>query len=248
MTDNLHGITHFSYSSASMFIADPARWYVSYVLKHREPSNPAMERGKAVEFGIEYLLKDEFAELPDAIELATKQFNAGTALGGNPEARDKERDNLPGMIEQGYGAIKHLGAPETCQEKIEVEFEGVHIPVIGYIDWAWPGLIIDCKSTTRCPSGISAPHRKQGALYRKAKGNNYGVQFLYATPKKFALHDLENDEQDLKELHRAFLCMQRLLGISRDPQEIAEYLCPNYDSFYWSNQQTREIGREAFGC
>jgi hypothetical protein len=241
-----HGIGHLSYSQASMFIADPARWLVSYVYKHREPSNAAMERGKAVEGGIESYLKDEFLGVEEACDQAIKLFNRGTMLISTKEAREKELANIPGMVAQGIEAVKPFGTPVTYQEKIEVMFDDVPVPVIGYIDWTYDGLIVDLKTTSRMPSAMSAPHRKQGALYRKAKGN-YAVKFVYVTPKKSAVYELDKDEQDLKELHRAFMCMGKLLGISNDPAELAGFLCPNYDSFYWSNSQTRQMGKEIFG-
>jgi len=241
-----HGVTHLSYSQASMFIADPARWLLSYVYKHREPSNAAMERGKAVETGVEHWLKEEFATLDDAIFEAEKAFNKATALLCTNEEREKELKNIAGMTTEAIDALKGHGEPDTYQEKIEVFFDDIPVPVIGYIDWTFTGKIVDLKTTTRMPAAMSAAHRKQGALYRKAKGN-YAVEFLYATPKKSEIYTLENDEQDLKELHRAFVCMGRLLGISNDREEIAALLCPNYDSFYWSNQQTRNKCREVFG-
>ena len=248
MTSNLEnmGCTHLSYSQGSMFIQDPARWWLSYVLGHREGSNAAMERGKAVEEGVEAWLKGEFVDVQDAIEVACSVFNRATALLCSNEAREKELTGIPGMVAWGIEAVRGLGTPIAYQEKIEVMLDDVPVPIIGYIDWTFDGLIIDLKTTKRMPSQISAAHRKQGALYRKAKGN-YGVQFLYATPKKSSMLILENDQQDLDELHRAFRAMEKLCGLSDDRAEIEALLCPNYDSFYWSNQQTREKGREVFG-
>lgn len=247
MPSNLEkfGVEHLSYSQGAMFIADPARWWLTYVLGHREPSNAAMERGKAVEFGVEHFLKNEFVDVDDAIDEAVKYFNRATALLVSNEERQKELVGIPGMVAWGIEAIRPLGVPIGYQEKIEITLDDVPVPVIGYIDWTFDGLIVDLKTTNRMPSKISSSHRKQGALYRAAKGN-YGVQFLYTTPKRSCFLELENDRQDLNELRRAFRAMEALCGLSDDRAEIEAILCPDFDSFYWSDQQTRNKGREVF--
>jgi hypothetical protein len=41
--------------------------------------------------------------------------------------------------------------------------------------------------------------------------------------------------------------IQRFLSLSKDRDELARLVCPNYDSFYWNNPITRGAGRDLFG-
>ena len=51
----------------------------------------------------------------------------------------------------------------------------------------------------RIPSEVSAPHKRQGAIYAKAKGMD--VKFLYVSPKKATVHDIEDIDEvtDIEE-------------------------------------------------
>ena len=48
-----HGIDHLSASSVNLFIAQPALWCASYLMKKRPPVGPAAHRGTAIECGVQ---------------------------------------------------------------------------------------------------------------------------------------------------------------------------------------------------
>ena len=242
-----HDIDHHSNSSLKKAINDMALWCMVYLPpRFREGTNAAMARGTATEFGVEVGLQGN--EFVDPSEEAVKKFNELTALGVDGEARDKERANIPAMVEQGLEALKDYGPPSQTQERIEIKLDGVQLPIMGYTDFTWDteGEVIDLKSTMRLPSAITAPDRRQGAIYKMAKGN-HSMKFLYVTPKKVGFYELENCQQDLEEVRQTAIRVERFLALSDDPEVLRSFVIPNYDSFYWNSPATREQGRKVFG-
>ena len=246
-------IKHFSHSSLDLARNDLGLWVLRYLFKVYDPGNAAMERGKAVEDGCYFA--HSAGEFDDPVEHAINIYNKATALGVSGEARDRERAFIGPMIEQ-YIALfkgklpaliemdgqKHPGA----QRKIEVEIPGCPIPCIGYTDFDFEDAVVDLKTTTRLPSAISAAHRRQGAIYKRAAGNR-SVDFLYLTPKKAARYQLENSDQDWLEVCETAHRLLRFLDKFETREELAAAVIPNFDTFYWSSASTREKAREVFG-
>ena len=216
-----------------------------YLFKIYDPTNAGMERGKAVEHGC--YIGHVGSEFDDPIEEAVRAFNKATALGVNGEARDRERANIPLMVQQYLDLFDgNLPTLEGFQRRIEVEVPGCPIPVIGYTDFDFEDVIVDLKTTTRLPSAISAAHRRQGAIYSRASGNR-GVDFIYLTPKKAARYQLENSDQDWLEVCQTAHRLLRFLDKFETREEVASVVIPNFDTFYWSSSSTREKAREVFG-
>lgn len=246
MTDvfEQHGIEHLSHSSIDCFRNEPGLWLMRYLLKHREGTNAAMSRGHAAELGIYTAIMTD----SNGHDEAESEFLKLTALGVEGVSREKERANLAAYVDNGVAALKEAGLSEVTdyQEKISIDLEGVKVPIIGFTDITFEGSVVDVKSTGRLPSAISPAHRRQGSIYQKAKGN-HAIQFLYTTPKKYGFYTLEDSEQDLNEVHNTALCIQRFLGISKDPMELVQFIAPNFDHFYWNNPSTRAKAKEIWG-
>jgi hypothetical protein len=239
------GLRHFSHSSLDLARNDLGLWVLRYLFKVYDPGNAAMERGKAVEHGC--YIGHTGSEFDDPIEEAVREFNKATALGVSGEARDRERANIPLMVQQYLDLFDgNLPTLEGFQRRIEVEVPGCPIPVIGYTDFDFEDVIVDLKTTTRLPSAISAAHRRQGAIYSRASGNR-GVDFIYLTPKKAARYQLENSDQDWLEVCETAHRLLRFLDKFETREEVAAVVIPNFDTFYWSSASTREKAREVFG-
>ena len=238
-------LRHFSHSSLDLARNDLGLWTMRYPFRIYDPTNAAMERGKAVEHGC--YVGHVGSEFDDPIEEAVREFNKATALGVNGEARDRERANIPLMVQQYLDLFdNNLPTLEGFQRRIEVEVPGCPIPVIGYTDFDFEDVIVDLKTTTRLPSAISAAHRRQGAIYSRASGNR-GVDFIYLTPKKAARYQLENSDQDWLEVCETAHRLLRFLNKFETREELAAAVIPNFDTFYWSSPSTREKAREVFG-
>ena len=248
MSDNpfkRFGIKHLSHSNLELARQEPALWVLRYLYKIYDPSNCAMERGKAVEHGCDIF--HHRSEFDDPAQEALDQFNKATALGFDGEAREKEAANVPSMVNQYIDLFE--GKPpivDAYQRRIEVEIPGIPVPVIGFTDFEFEDTIVDLKTTTRLPSAISAAHRRQGSIYSRASGNR-GVDFIYVTPKKAARYALEDADQAWSEVCGSAHSLMHALSRYETKEEIAKSVIPNYDSFYWNNPSTRESGRKIFG-
>ena len=133
------------------------------------------------------------------------------------------------------------------QHRVEITLPDVPVPVIGYQDFVWDGhgIVLDLKTQLRLASEISPAHARQGAVY--VAGTNRQMRFCYATPKKIAVYVLEDPEAPLAILREVALRLERFLRVSRDPQELAGLLCPDFESFWWSAPEARALGREVYG-
>lgn len=247
----LHGIDHLSASSANLFAAQPALWVMERLLGHKGTVGAAAHRGTAAEHGIERGLFHPDMPVAECQAAALREYDRLAALCGDPN-REKEREAIPGIVETALAELRQYGVPSKPengrQHKIECRLEGVPVPVIGYLDFVWDthGIIVDLKTQLRLSSEISETHARQFALYQHAHGN-YEVRAAYVTPKKIGVYVLQNGRQHLEALRQIFLRMERFLSVSKDPQELAGIVCPDYSTFWWSDPATRSTGMKVFG-
>lgn len=251
-----HGIEHLSASSLNLYAAEPALWVLERLLGMKHGSNAAMARGKAVEAGVHMALIHPHLSVEACIGEAERQFDAEMVLVPDTN-REDERKNIAGYVTHAAAELRQYGAPTAYQDKINVTLVGVPVPIIGFIDWRFDqhGLIVDLKTSERLPSKISEAHGRQGAIYANAHGN-YGMRFCYAKPspgkkdgKAVTVLEMSGEERarHMNALRQIALRLQRFLSLSTDPKELAGLVCPNYESFYWSNPQTRADGEKVFG-
>lgn len=240
-----HKISHLSASSVNLFAAEPALWIMERLLKRRGPVGCAAHRGTAAEAGIVMGLLDPKAEVAACQAHAVAEFDRLAALSGDPR-RTKEREAVPGIVATGIRELRGYGIPDVIQGKVERELPGVPVPFIGYIDlhWSAHAITLDIKSSLRLSSEISTSHARQVGLY--LHGTNHEGRVAYCTPQKVGVYRLENAAEHVAALANIAQRMERFLSLSDDPQFLASIVCPNTDSFYWSDPTTRALAREVF--
>ena len=252
----LHGLRSLSASQINDYAVDPAIWFLNKMIKTPFQTNAAMERGKAGESGICHGLFNPKATDQECVDLALKQFDEELGLSNDPKY-DAERKNIPGLVEYGLKELRQYGVPSAQQEKLVIDILDVPVPFIGYTDlvYADHGIIVDIKTTTRMPSAISEGHSRQGAIYANSK-SNYSMRFAYIKPKPSKGEDracnvyemsAESVSQKFAEVREIALRMNRFLLLSKDKEELAGLLVPNYENFRWNNSVIREAGRQTFG-
>jgi hypothetical protein len=251
-----YGIEHLSASSLNLYAAEPALWVLERLLGIRHGGSAAMARGKAAEAGVHMGLSQPYLSVEACIAHAEREYDREMALVPDPN-REDEKKNIAGYVRHGIQELRQYGIPTSYQDKISITLEGVSVPIIGFIDWRFDqhGLIIDLKTSERLPGGISDPHGRQGAIYANAHGN-YGMRFAYVKPtpgkkdgKTAVIYGLSGDDRlrHLEALKQIASRLHRFLSLSCDPKELAGLVCPNYESFYWSNPQTRADGKNIYG-
>lgn len=247
-----HGITHLSASSVNLFIAQPALWCASYLMKRRTPVGPAAHRGTSIECGVEAGLFDPEMPVAKAQELALAKFHTLTRLSADPRI-EKERECIAPSVEVALAELRQYGVPDKPdgerQHKISYMLTGVPVPVWGYLDFEWPdhGIIVDLKSTARIPSEISEAHARQGAIYT-GPGSNRQVRFAYVSAKKIAVYVLDDTTKHLTSFVQAAQSIERLLSLSDDAEKLTRCFAPDLSSFYWGDQSARRIAHEIWGA
>jgi len=242
-----HGIKHLSPSTCNLFIGSQAAFVLDKCLKKKGQVGAAAHRGTATEKGVVHGLVTG-ANDEECIGIAKDEFWRLTALSGDP-ARDKEEAAVPEMVKIGLKELRPYGQPTSTQGAIEYHFDSIAVPFIGFydIEWANHNILVDLKTTHALPSKISTNHARQVALYAAARGNAIDPRVTYVTPKKSATYRVDNVSEHVASLERIGLAIQRFLSISEDPHELARYVMPDVESFYFKDPMSRQAVFEIWG-
>jgi hypothetical protein len=157
------------------------------------------------------------------------------------------------MVATALFELRQYGVPDRVQEKVSHLLPELPVPIIGYLDFGWSqhGIVLDLKTAKSLPDGGIIPdaHARQGAVY--VHKSNYQMRFAYTTAKKtepkigvYALQDAARHMRDLIVIGQR---LERFLALSRDPQELAALVVPNFEHFVWNDPVARAHGRACFG-
>lgn len=246
-----HGITHLSPSSVNLFVAQPALWCASYLMKRRTPVGPAAHRGTAIECGVEAGLFAPDMPVEECQKIAEAKFHSLTRLSGDARI-EKERATIAPSVAVALGELRQYGIPDAPedgrQHKIVRYMDSVPVPILGFLDFWWPqhGIIVDLKSTAQVPSRINEAHARQGAFYTGA-GSNTQVRMGYVSAKKIAVYVVEDAAHHLKVFQQIAQAIERLLSLSDDSEKLTRCFAPDLSSFYWGDQSARTIAQEIWG-
>ena len=241
-----HGIKHLSASSLNTWAAEPAMWVLQKLAGKQTPAGFAAHRGTASESGIVSGLLYPDMPIVEAQQVALDQYDTLSGFSKNPKAI-KERAAIPGIVERGILKLRVAGIPDEVQERITVTLPGLPIPFIGFVDLGWTkhGIRLDIKSKLRMPSDIEQSHRRQVGLY--IHGTNCTGRVAYFTPTQEMVFALEDAPRYVEELRQIAIRMQNWLSLSDDREKLIRSCVPNYNSFYWADDYTRQLGKEVFG-
>ena len=241
-----HGIKHLSPSSINLWTNAPDVWVAQYLFGKRGPMSSAAMRGICTEDAVVAVLQGKNAD--GALDAALEKFDQTFPIGD--EKTTKERAMIQPCMELAIQELEQYGEPEfpeDGQEKISItaKTDDYEIPVIGYLDLVFPkhGVVIDLKTTGRCPSVMSAEHQLQRAIYQKAKGNQI-VKFLYVTPKKTNLLEDGDPSEILRKTKIQITRMERFLR-SGNARDVASVIPVNPNTFYWNGAE--DIREELYG-
>lgn len=237
-----HGIRHLSASSLGLYRTEPAMWVMRYLYGVKDEVGASAWRGKAVEAAVDMILYKNCPD-EDAVPVALRLFDL-EAQGEISEKIDKERAAIPDMIAQASLLMRPMGMPTMRQEKIEYWLDGIEIPIIGYVDYLWPELIVDLKTTFRLPSAPSEDHAIQVTVYSEALKRP--SKLVYVTPKKGAEYDVSGDSAALWSLRRSAFAVRSMLNRCESKNEAAAMFSPDFGDFRW-NDTNKQSAYEIFG-
>ena len=242
----MHGIKHLSPSSLNTWAAEPALWVMQKLAGKSTPAGYAAHRGTASETGIVAGLLNPQLPLVECQQQALDQFDALSGHSKNPKAI-KERAAIPGIVEQGVKKLRVAGIPDEIQHRVDVMLPDIPVPVMGFVDVGWTthGIRLDVKSKLRMPGNIEQAHRRQVGLY--IHGTNSTGRVAYFTPTQEVVYALEDAALYVEELRQIAIRLMNFLALSDDREKLIASCVPNYNSFYWSDEYTRGLGKEVFG-
>ena len=235
-----HQIDHLSPSSINLFVEDIPLWIMTYLFKIRDNYGVGAVRGTVLEkylhqhltknnVNVEHLLK-EFNDSCDQMNI-TKD-----------EKYIKEQD----QILRFYSNIKSNWSHQeqeikTYQEKVEVHFEDIPVPIHGYTDFVYEKAIVDLKTTFAVPSKLTEAVKRQMACYSMVYPEKESVVSYYS-PSKTVNHVLNDEELDYYKNQLGRIChsIQNFLSMSTDKYEIASKFFPNFSSWKWSDYMKNE--------
>jgi len=230
-------------SKLNLFNADPAMFFLQYVLGEEQPVNALMARGSGVEDGVTHGLTDLAAPVKECAEVALTTYDGRMALSGDLR-REKCRDTIPDMVATALTELRQYGKPTGMQGLIEWHPDRLRLPIVGYYDYQWDehGILADLKTTEKMPSSIKFSHARQVAHY--AVSDNIDARLIYLTPKKLEVYRLENVRQHRESLAQIARAVENFLDISDDHDALKRWVLPNLDSFYWNTPQLRQRAYE----
>lgn len=239
------GLKHTSASQINMYASAPCAWTAKYLYGHKFKFGVAAQVGVLVEKVVENTLFGMPFE--KALEQAHKTFEKNNALNLN-EKDLKRRDDIESMSAIALEVLEPYGMPEMQeglmgreQQKVTLLCKGWgwELPIIGYLDFVYPhlNLVVDLKTTRRIPSVMSSSHKRQAAIYEKAKG--FDVEFLYVSPKKYITHRNDNVDGTLAEIKQILKRQEMMLRL--DKETIKDVTPVVQDSFYWAGEQNARI-------
>lgn len=223
-----HDISHLSPSSLNTWRASPGIWALRYLGKVKDDSSPSMLRGTAVENGFTALLRGEKLEAATDAALQSYDMNVQGEI-------SEERDLIAPMLEQCL-KWQAPGPLNASQMKVEHWFDGLPVPVIGYLDFAFEGIDVDLKTTKACPSTPRSDHVRQVSLYRAARMRRGGL--LYVTGKRSQYFDIDDKLMDnaLYELKADALSLMSFLARFDTAREVIQSLPMDRSHFMFPTQ------------
>lgn len=260
MTNNpfeQHEIKHLSASSINTYIADPCLFVLRYLYKHRSPSNPAMWRGTIVDESIGRSLgwvktkkKDKIVWVNKKKKISDKevQRQAINQFDGlhkhylkekvdvDETKAKREKSLIPFYLDAALPFYKELDKPLDYQKEINLQFDDLPIPIIGFIDLQYDGIVRDVKTTGRLPSVMPSAVARQLSIYAVAENSTPIADYIYATKSKNEVVSMFVDDVDfhIATVRKVANTIMNLLSYSNDVKQIADLFYPNFDDWRWS--------------
>ena len=241
---DVHGIGHLSHSSLNTWLQDPAKFIAEKLFLIRDKGSASMHRGTAIEFGLSQSYNDDSWQIDNTVvEQKFDQLCQDDLIDVDDYKRTKERDALKEYANQLNREFTYPNLVDY-QKKIEIQFEDIPVPVIGYIDFIFEEAIVDLKTTARMPSNVTDANKRQMAIYNLAYPN-LKANVCYASPKNYTKFLITEDEIKLhqKQVKALAFGLMKFLSISDDKEELASIIHPNYDMWTWSDYMKEQSSK-----
>ena len=242
-----HGIEYLSATQINEFITNPARWILWQTGFRDVFGSPAMWRGICVDNAIEKSLEETDMPIDELINYALQKFDIEFQMALDLNIAydgiklNKERADVETYVKIAVPYFRKMGKPIATQKRIELNFEELPIPIIGYLDLQYEGQVRDIKTVARLPANMMSSVRRQLAIYAAAEQCDAFVDYVHVTKTTQQVKSVpvENIDSTINEVRRACINMMNVCAYSNDINEVAQLFFPNFDDWKWS---AAEIG------
>jgi hypothetical protein len=255
----------FSASRLKSFKNNKAKFFLDYVLGYPRISNARMERGKAVEFGIDqYLLKG--LDEKECVKIAINFFKSATSFIDDDEDKQKQYDLIKPMVKQVWINLNEFWEQSSKEKtfvgnQIHIETLIYGTPFIGFIDYIFESedtiYIIDLK--TKDKFMLTYDDKLQMAIYKKAfqekTNKNIDCSFLLATGKEPRRKDQKvcefvpfiPDYDYIGEAETHLKSLEHTLKLANSIDDLKVLFAPKLDDYEWKDEDAKKHRQEVWG-
>ena len=255
----------FSASRLKSYKNNKAKFFLDYVLGYPRISNARMERGKAVEFGIDqYLLKG--LEEKECVKIAINFFKSATSFIDDDEDKQKQYDLIKPMVKQIWINLNEFWEQSSKEKtfvgnQIHIETLIYGTPFIGFIDYIFESedtiYIIDLK--TKDKFMLTYDDKLQMAIYKKAfqekTNKNIDCSFLLATGKEPRRKDQKvcefvpfiSDYDYIGEAETHLKSLEHTLKLANSIDDLKVLFAPKLDDYEWKDPDAKKNRQEVWG-
>ena len=174
-------LPHLSASSIGMLLRCPRQFQRRYLFGEKEKPGENLFVGSSfhetmewnyaqkIESHTDYPLTDALQYLHDAAIPKVLEESGGTEEIVWDSDEEKARADLNRITQAYYSRVVPRIQPVKAEEKFSLDFEGVEVPVIGYIDTEDADRILDTKTGKQASRKIKPSWNLQGRLYTYAR-------------------------------------------------------------------------------
>ena len=149
---------------------------------------------------------------------------------------------MPNYLKTAMSYYDQLGdKPVSYQKEINLQIDGIPIPIQGFIDLQYDGIVRDIKTVSRLPSEIPSSVNRQLSVYAIAEDSMPIVDYVYITKTKsevISIPVIDVDEH-IATVKKVAHSIMNLLSYSDDVNEIASLFYPDYDDWRWSKEDIK---------
>ncbi len=234
-----HNIDHLSASTINLYISEPAMCMLK-LAGYPSIAGPSAWRGIAADKALTAYISKNVTSIESVKHIAEVEFDQRAreyADDFDVEKINKEKTHLMRCIDAAsinFTDDCHKRKFESSQGKVEITFDDLAVPFIGYYDLLFDDVVFDLKTKSYALSKVPDSDSRQLSIYAKATGKEPWV--AYITHKEVRQFRIEDVDRHLKSVEQAAKSLERVLSYSDDIIECCQLFYPNFDSWYWSNQ------------
>ena len=258
----------FSASRLKSYKNNKAKFFLDYVLGYPRVSNSRMERGKAVEFGLDFFYKNPNVQIDECVKIAKNFFKSATSFLDDDEEKQKQYEMIEPMLNQIFDVKEdfwnNLGTGYNdffTKTQVQIETKISNIPFIGYCDYVFENEnvvhVVDLK--TKDKFMLTYDDKLQMAIYKKAYQERTNKQllfsFLLVTGKQPRRKDQKvcefvpfiPDYDYIGEAETHLKSLEHTLKLANSIDDLKVLFAPKLDDYEWKDPDAKKNRQEVWG-